>query len=150
MLYLQGSSVKLLVLLFLFTSISTFSCDKKSEIKKVAAFITQDNFADLSEITVYYPVNYGVAEAVRAVISLGEIDRVTLYVPTIISEPHAFESNHELADYKVSTFTIKTDTINEAYITVNYRAPKKNDGLITFCMGPFRVYKISELPIKKV
>ena len=76
--------MKLLVLLFLFTSISTFSCDKKSEIKKVAAFITQDNFADLSEITVYYPVNYGVAEAVRAVISLGEIDRVTLYVPTII------------------------------------------------------------------
>lgn len=143
--------MRLLVLLLSFISLSSFACSSAKTTDEVAAFMTQNKSADVSHIEVYYPLVYGEAKAFRAEISFGSsFDEPVLTVPTFVTEPFEQEQKPELIHYRVSTFQLSPGMLEKAFITIYYKPPKSDDGLLTFCMGPISIYKISDLPEKKV
>lgn len=142
--------MRFLVFLLSLTSFFSIACltEKTSE---ESAFKTQSIYGEISHIEVYYPLDYGDAQAFRAEISLeSNFDKPLLTVPTFVNEPFDLDQRPELRSYRVSTFQLATNMLSKASIAIYYKFPKRDDGLIKFCMGPRVIYKISDLPEKSL
>ncbi|MEG3347243.1 hypothetical protein WDB89_07225 [Pseudoalteromonas sp. B5MOD-1] len=142
--------MRFLVFLLSLTSFFSIACSTENT-SGVSAFKTQSIYGEISHIEVYYPLDYGEAKAFRAEISFeSNFDQPLLTVPTFVNEPFDLDQRPELRSYRVSTFQLATNMLGKASIAIYYKFPKRDDGLIEFCMGPRVIYKISDLPEKSL
>ncbi|TMP18009.1 hypothetical protein CWC02_11105 [Pseudoalteromonas sp. S2721] len=142
--------MRFLVFLLSLTPLFSLACSTENT-SGLSAFKTQSIYGEISHIEVYYPLDYGDAQAFRAEISFeSNFDQPVLTVPTFVNEPLDLEHSPELRPYRVSTFQLATNMLVKASIAIYYKFPKRDDGLITFCMGPRVIYKISDLPEKSL